>query len=547
MTSRAQILEKVHALLAKAETEKQQGYKQAILVLVEAAALIPQLNAEQQAEKHSTRNVSENKSTQEILYYSKRGNIYYECGIYDEALKCYQTVKSKLQGNNKVYKAIGDTYRKQRKFKEAIAEYNDGLDIMEEESSPSQNDKAAIINSKGLTYLDMEDYDKAIECFNETVKIAPENPLYLCNKGRALHAKNSKDEKAYLDCFEAAQKIVAKPDLRVEGLTELNITTIRKTLDHFIKKVKELNEVKLSEDDDVLEARARNAVGKEISKLAGGGIDEGAAVSALDQVKKTKMSLKELQKQPNLKQFYDGFLYTLCQSYTTSVVVDSGTFVIDTGSTVVTVTKTLVSMIPFCGSQISEAIGVVADFVKTAKVTKAAANVAKFATEQDEFKNIVQDAVIEIMNERCETINNLKKVDAQELGKWKARFRKVMEKYAQFEEFLYGARMETNLQKLGSSTANDLLCKWISSGKIYGGRPAIEMSEEDKHAKLVESGLDILDKGIEEQIEAQVLKVEKPETQASKDDKPPTNQPNKVSGGNPPNQAAPKNSCCTIF
>jgi len=202
-----------------------------------------------------------------------------------------------------------------------------------------------------------------------------------------------------------------------------------------------------------------------------------------------------------LYQYYDGFLFTLCQSYDTAVVVNSGTLSIDTGDPVIDGAKALISMIPFCGSGISEGIGIVKDFVKTAKVTKAAANVTEFATESSEFKEIAQDAVVALIVARQDIIKKLEKEQSNRLTTWKAKFQKVWESVkdgvSKVEEFLYGARMKTDLQKLGQQTARDVVAEYIANRKIWGeGGNAFDYIPEEKTKLLIEVSLTIVDHDI---------------------------------------------------
>ena len=84
----------------------------------------------------------------------------------------------------------------------------------------------------------MDDFDEAIEISSNNP-----NPLYYCNKGRALFLLDKKDES--LECFMKAQEYSSSVKSG-EGLTESNIASIKKNLEPFIKQIQELNKIKLA-------------------------------------------------------------------------------------------------------------------------------------------------------------------------------------------------------------------------------------------------------------------------------------------------------------
>ena len=481
--------EQVKAKLQDAQEKKKTNTLEAIDLLVQAGKLLPHLPPDDS--KGSERNATLGHGTEEILYLSKRGNILYELEEYQEAGTCYKAIKDMLPNVVLVYKPYGDCFRKQGNYNEAIKEYEQGLRVYGKDVSPIKAQKAGLLNSKGLAYLGLKEFEQARADFDAAIKINGKNPLYHCNKGHAAYAL--KDKESALNHFKQASELVKSNQLG--DLTTHNITYIQKTLQEFIHELEALSEISFLEKDDIMASRendfVKNAV-EAISRAEGTKDSTAGEISIKDQGTQliaTKTILSKIKSDKQLIQYYDGFMFTLCQSYATAVIVNSGQLVIDTSSKIDVLIKGI-SLLPLVGSQLSDGINSVKDFVKGAQTTKAASYVCNFATTQTDFDAIAQDALCPVILEKESELKSLNEDHLNNvlLPSWARRFQKVVNALQKLNEkaelYLYGTRNETPLQKFGYQAANTVVSDYIASGKIYGGMPAITILPPEKLEKL---------------------------------------------------------------
>jgi hypothetical protein len=339
----------------------------------------------------------------------------------------------------------------------------------------------------------MEILDEAIKDFTQATKFDKKNPLYHCNKGVAYHANGKRD--LALKSFTEAQKLLQKGEL-AEGLTKENTLFIEKKLDKFLIDLKDLDKIKWN--DRILEKRVNDLPRMLLSIVDNEDINEETAII---KIKDTKKIVEWLQSAGNEKlyEYYDGFLFSLTQSYDTAKIVNNGTFVIDTSNLGVSVLSNLVSLIPLVGDYISTAVTGINDFVKNAQVTKAANNVCKFATISSEFEAIAQEAVCEIIMKNEKQIKDLEP-EAYILPHWAQRFDSLVkvfyENYQNVQVKLYGERNETDMQKFGYKEACDLIANHIASGDIYEGKPAIHIKPAAKKANIIRLTAALLEQDI---------------------------------------------------
>ena len=494
------IRQEIRDALQKATKEEASNLENALNILKKAAQLVPLLHMEEEPEKSSTESYTPFENIW-VIYYSKKGNLHYEICEYSEALFCFEEVRQRLiYDNNKVHKVLGDVLRKLKRYDEALKSYDYGLDVYEAEAEiiPNLNDKATLLNSKGLTFQEYNKrYDEAIKCFDEAIKAAPKNPLYLLNKGQALYAKDPSNL-SYMDWFNKAHEL-SKKGTPVPGLQQQDMNFINNSLNKFLENLKILKE--LNVQDDFFADREKHFVKDGISMITEMKKVEGELV--IDSKKK----FQEIRKQPNLFQFYQGFMHLMTRSYDTAVSIDSGAFRLNNQSYLTKSTKFLFKMIPLVGSQISAGLGAVATFIKEAKIKGAAANIANFAKDQEEFKSIALDAIVQIILERQEKINSLQKVENAQLSTWRAPYKKMVKNHKKAERWLYGKQIETPMQKVGLQTAAILCSEWIASGEIYNGQFATELYPDEKVKRLKNYGLELLDEGIEKIIQKQEMSI----------------------------------------
>lgn len=519
--ARKQVREEVIDLLKKAEETKSTSYPEAIKMLYEAAEKLPQL-AVDNTDKKSDRNITQNKNTQEIMYMSKRGHVLYDLKDYEKAQQCYEFIRQKLPNNTEVHKALGDCLRKLKRFTEASAMYERGLVVYEKDDLVAPNIKAALLNSRGLNYMEQGKYAEARKDFDAAVKMTAKNPnpLYHCNRGYAIYALNDKDEA--LKAFEEANNVVQTKELK--GLTEENVEYIKKTLREFLKGLEELRTVDLAKQDVGVEARELGYIKENLDALTGSEESEEGDKSVTEneeekrkafsvnmaakiaKLKRAKVDIQKIHEPQNKKlfEYYDGFMFTLAQSYKTAVIINSGQVLYDTSvGTEIDILTSAIKLVPLVGSQLSEGIHSLATFAKNAQVTKAATNICKFATTESMFNEIVQDALLEVVQLKQGSIKAQQEKELSDiiLPKWASRYQKIVDKVTklkgQVDEVLYGDRNETPLQKLGYQTANTLISDYVANGAIYNGELAIRVPKEEKQKRLTKIAKELFDKSLD--------------------------------------------------
>jgi tetratricopeptide (TPR) repeat protein len=480
MKSKEELKKQVEGLLKEGAALREAGNIGAALArLEEAKGILPQLNVDKG--KFSNANTSANKSLEQILYLSRYANILYEIEEYGRALEYYGKLEQKLPGNCKVPKAQGDCRRKQGDYDKALEYYDKGLKMYQDSVSKMVADQVALLNSRGLLYIELGKYTAAIADFDGALKAGGANPLYLCNKAHALHSQGKQDQA--LELFKQVKELTASGKA-FEGLSSQNLEAINHSLGDFIDQLDSLNKIVLKKPDIFTAKRESKFIGAFIKQLAEAGKEENSKEPA--GIKDIKQKVAELQHQADKAyEYYDGFLFTMSESYANSVIVHKGTFSIDTGSTKVEIAKQLLTLIPFAGSSIASAVEQASSFIKTAQVKASANNVCKFSSTGGDFDDLVQEVALQFAIEHKKELMELKPEEAI-LPKWMGRFNNLLKKYNLSELDLFGDRNETTMQKLGAEQATLLIEKHIATGKIYGNEPAIRMSAEAKRKVLSE-------------------------------------------------------------
>ena len=102
--------------------------------------------------------------------------------------------------NTEEYFERGDAYRLDGQYEKAIADFSHILALAESDDYDDYNDDyvygagySQVLLRRGLTYAEKGDYDRAIEDYNEAIRIDPEDPLAYDNRGNAYAGTGDHD------------------------------------------------------------------------------------------------------------------------------------------------------------------------------------------------------------------------------------------------------------------------------------------------------------------------------------------------------------------
>ena len=222
--------------------------------------------------------------------------------------------------------------------------------------------------------------------------------------------------------------------------------------------------------DDIIKKRLEDAMTlllKTVQEKKG----KEAAEKAVADIQEVKLKLNEIQSDTQLYGYYDGFVFTCSQAYTTAQVVSSGQVELDTSDPIKSIGLKLISYIPFIGDKISDPLGALADFLKSASMIKNSNYICTLAVNQHDFDELIQDAAIHIISRRKAEIQAYQG-ETPAHKNWFTNLIQFFKKVKiDIERTIYGLRYRTPIQILGNKDAIDLLSNWIGNGKIYDGKP----------------------------------------------------------------------------
>lgn len=149
------------------------------------------------------------------------GEIYYNLGYYDKALKIYQKLlnsnKYFFKSNDfcleKMYSKIGNVYLKQKKYDQAIINIEESLKIIRNKLSDQDILIAENYNTLAIIYSNQQNYQKALGCLDYAFKIIektgsnkPFSMIVLYNNLGLIHLKSEKYELA-IEIFDRALQL----------------------------------------------------------------------------------------------------------------------------------------------------------------------------------------------------------------------------------------------------------------------------------------------------------------------------------------------------
>ncbi len=112
----------------------------------------------------------------ELEIWNELGNIYFNTGAFDEAIRTYQKAIELGHGCGQSYSNLASIYTHQGHYAEAIPLLQKGIDLLTE-----ANSKAFLWNQLGEAYRNLEDYSNATAAHRKAAELDPENTAFQDN------------------------------------------------------------------------------------------------------------------------------------------------------------------------------------------------------------------------------------------------------------------------------------------------------------------------------------------------------------------------------
>ncbi|MGD0879430.1 MAG: tetratricopeptide repeat protein [Anaerolineales bacterium] len=116
----------------------------------------------------------------ELEIWNELGNIYFNTGAYDEAVRTYLKAIELDHGCGQSFSNLAYIYMRQGRYADAIPMLENGIELLEEAGS-----QAVLWNQMGEAYLRLEDYNNAIASYRKAAELDPENLAYQDNLAEA--------------------------------------------------------------------------------------------------------------------------------------------------------------------------------------------------------------------------------------------------------------------------------------------------------------------------------------------------------------------------
>lgn len=247
-------------------------------------------------------------------------------------------------------------------------------------------------------------------------------------------------------------------------------------LNRVIEVFDKINTVQLKKEDKILKDRQ-----KKVLHLSSTSNQE------LDNLIETKRKLALIENNNILYEYYDGFMRTFVQVYAVSIIIKSGQLSLSTDNIGVTISTKLISLLPLIGEPLSSTSKMIWDYMKSIDMINKAVNVVKFSTTSEQFNELVQEAIIDIIDKRKDDLIALHDISDERSLKWYEKVKTFCDNMkVKIEESVWVQELETPMQKLGSEDATKLILEVLSNGKIYQGELAIKIHPDIKKERLIE-------------------------------------------------------------
>jgi len=177
---------------------------------------------------------------------------------------------------------------------------------------------------------------------------------------------------------------------------------------------------------------------------------------------------------------------TFVQVYAVSIIIKSGQLSLSTDNIGVTISTKLISLLPLIGEPLSSTGKMIWDYMKSIEMINKAVNVVKFSTTSEQFNELVQEAIIDIIDKRKDELITLHDISDERSHKWYEKVKTFCDNMkVKIEDSVWVQELETPMQKLGSEDATKLILEVLSNGKIYQGELAIKIHPDIRKRDLL--------------------------------------------------------------
>jgi hypothetical protein len=247
-------------------------------------------------------------------------------------------------------------------------------------------------------------------------------------------------------------------------------------LNRVIEVFDKINTVQLKKEDKILKDRQKKVLHS-----------SSTSDKDLEDLIETKRKLALIEDNNILYEYYDGFMRTFVQVYAVSIIIKSGQLSLSTDNIGVTISTKLISLLPLIGEPLSSTSKMIWDYMKSIDMINKAVNVVKFSTTSEQFNELVQEAIIDIIDKRKDDLLALHDISEERSLKWYEKVKTFCDNMkVKIEESVWVQELETPMQKLGSEDATKLILEVLSNGKIYQGELAIKIHPDIKKERLIE-------------------------------------------------------------
>jgi len=139
--------------------------------------------------------------------WNELGNIYYNTGAYDQAIRTYQKVIELYPKCGQYYSNLASIFVIQERYAEAITMFQKGIELLDKAI-----DKAFLWNQLGDAYRKVEDYAQAEVAYRKAIELDPGNTAFQMNLAEVQASSWASDSAPVSDHF-----IPVNPGISIAG------------------------------------------------------------------------------------------------------------------------------------------------------------------------------------------------------------------------------------------------------------------------------------------------------------------------------------------